>query len=225
MWDAYRGTRSRGGLFLSLLPLSFPLQLGVRRGAAPRLGLNASMLSQASVSPRAQRTMATKFDPRYCLAGWQWNLLSPPPSPPSAGLSFLISLHTENHLASYLGNLFRKYAKQMSFVVILYVRNIWYFCACIYIGYLRNLLGYRLGTFSKSSHCRKKEYDSRFIYRVVSEIFSRSCFGLNSIGQRCLHYVNVYATNRCSLYINFHEILSRWTIMHNSKEWFTHNYN
>lgn len=65
---------------------------------------------------------------------------------------------------------------------------------------------------------RRKEYDSRFIYRVVSEIFSRSCFGLNSIGQRCLHYVNVYATNRCSLYINFHEILSRWTIMHNSKE-------
>lgn len=78
MWDAYRGTRSRGGLFLSLLPLSFPLQLGVRRGAAPRLSLNASMLSQASVSPRAQRTMATKFDPRYCLAGW---LAVKPPLP------------------------------------------------------------------------------------------------------------------------------------------------
>lgn len=173
MWDAYRGTRSRGGLFLSLLPLSFPLQLGVRRGAAPRLGLNASMLSQASVSPRAQRTMATKFDPRYCLAGWQWNLLSPPPSPPSAGLSFLISLHTENHLASYLGNLFRKYAKQMSFVVILYERNIWYFCACIYIGYLRNLLGYRLGTFSKSSSHRRKKEGKNTILGLFIELWAR----------------------------------------------------
>lgn len=187
MWDAYRGTRSRGGLFLSLLPLSLPLQLGVRRGAAPRLGLNASMLSQASVSPRAQRTMATKFDPRYCLAGWQWNLLSPPPSPPSAGLSFLISLHTENHLASYLGTYFgnmrNKCLSLLYYMCVIFDIFVHVYILVIYVIYLGT--GWK-STFSKSSHCRKKEYDSRFIYRVVSEIFSRSCFGLNSIGQRCL---------------------------------------
>lgn len=108
MWDAYRGTRSRGGLFLSLLPLSLPLQLGVRRGAAPRLGLNASMLSQRRAFLRALNVQWQQSSTHAIawLAGWQWNLLSPPPSPPSAGLSFLISLHTENHLASYLGTYF-----------------------------------------------------------------------------------------------------------------------
>lgn len=33
----------------------------------------------------------------------------------------------------------------------------------------------------------KKKYNSRFIYQVVSEIFLCSCFGLNLIGQKCLH--------------------------------------
>lgn len=83
------------------------------------------MLSQASVSPRAQRTMATKFDPRYCLAGWL--AVKPPlPSPVPTFSGPLIP-----YLAPYgesprvlPRNLFRKYAKQMSFVVILYVRNI-----------------------------------------------------------------------------------------------------
>lgn len=122
MWDAYRGTRSRGGLFLSLLPLSFPLQLGVRRGAAPRLGLNASMLSQRRAFLRALNVQWQQSSTHAIawLAGSETS--SPLPRPHLQRASH--SLSRSIRRITSRRNLFRKYAKQMSFVVILYERNI-----------------------------------------------------------------------------------------------------
>lgn len=139
MWDAYRGTRSRGGLFLSLLPLSLPLQLGVRRGAAPRLGLNASMLSQASVSPRAQRTMATKFDPRYCLAGWlavKPPLPSPVPTFSGPLIPYLAPYGESPRVGTYFGNMRNKCLSLLYYMSVIFDIFVHVYILVIYVIYL-----------------------------------------------------------------------------------------
>lgn len=98
------------------------------------------MLSQASVSPRAQRTMATKFDPHAIawLAGSETS--SPSPSAPSASVVPYLAPYGESPRVlpltpslheTYFGtmrirdietNVFRRYIVYVIFDIFVYVR-------------------------------------------------------------------------------------------------------